>query len=230
VDTLGRLDSIDGDASAPTQPASTLARRVALGGIAATLGAAFATAMAGRASAQESDTTVAETTTRPPLRPTDDDTDLLAFANSLELAAYELYRTAVGTGALSDDVAHIAETFGDHHRQYGAAIAGVLGSDAPNVPNATVVEALTETFSVADEAALVQAAYELESAAAATHTALLAELKSTRGAALVASIQPVEARQAVVLGRAGGMAIPDVVPEVQTTDGALDPADYPIEG
>jgi hypothetical protein len=58
---------------------------------------------------------------------------------------------------------------------------------------------------------------------------LLGELHGTDAAALVASILPIEARQAVVLGEAIGLPLAETVPELESTDASLDPGDFPID-
>jgi hypothetical protein len=191
-----------------------------------------------RATAQD-ETTVPETessattapgttTTAPPRRPTDADRELLAFANTLELAAAELYGSALAAGTLDDDTTAILVGFADHHRQYAEAIAGLIGSDAPNQANEAVVRAFARDFE-GDQESILQAAYELETAAAATHLVLLSELQGVDGAALVASIQPIEARQAVVLGELVGLPLAETVPELESTDAALDPDEFPTD-
>jgi hypothetical protein len=222
-----------------------LARRAALTGlVAGVVGAALRSSVA-RAqedtTVPESDTTVAEgttvpegttppetTTTAPPRRPTEDDRELLAFANSLELAAAELYQVALDTESLDEDTTTIAVGFADHHRQYAEAIAGLIGSDAPNEANEAIVRSLRREFE-GDQESILAAAFELETAAAATHLELLASLAGTDGAALVASIQPIEARQATVLGDAIELPLAETVPELETTDAALDPAELPVD-
>jgi hypothetical protein len=173
-------------------------------------------------------TTPATSTTAPPRDPTESDRELLAFANTVELAAAELYAIGLESGGLDEDTTAIAVGFADHHRQAAEAIAGLIGADAPNEPNDAVVRALRSSFD-GDQDAIVEAAFELESAAAATHLELLGELRGTDGAALVASIQPIEARQAVVLGDSIGLPLAETVPEVESTDAALDPDEFPID-
>ena len=83
------------------------------------------------------------------------------------------------------------------------------------------------------EAEWLKLAYDIENAAAATYTALLGALVGIDPATTVASIQPIEARHAVVLGEALGLALADYAIEFEpssTADGALDPSAYPIAG
>lgn len=225
----------------PTEPAArgrrAVPRRAALTGLAGgVIGGLLRSTVA---DAQEETTTTAEagsgettvpqtTTTAPPRRPTDADRQLLAFANTLELAVAELYGAALTSGALDEDTTAIADAFADHHREYAEAIAGLIGSDAPNVANEAIVRSLRRSFD-GDQESVLEAAFELETAAAATHLALLAELEGTDGAALVASIHPIEARQACVLGEAAEAPLADTVPELETTDAALDPEEFPID-
>jgi hypothetical protein len=164
--------------------------------------------LSGRASATTttatSDTTAATTTTAPPLRPTDADAPLLGFAQSVELAARQLYEVALGTKGLFDDnqravIAAIRES----HSAYAAALSGLLGRLAPQTADSAVVDSLKSSFGgkLAD---VLQAAYGLESTAVATHTDILGQLQSIDGAALIASILVVEARHGTVLASMNG--------------------------
>jgi hypothetical protein len=219
----------------PPAPADRLfPRRAALTGVGAgVIGALLRSTLA----AAQDDTTVPDsespatsapgtTTTAPPRRPTDADRELLTFANTLELAAAELYGVALAAGTLDDDTTAIVVGFADHHRQYAEAIAGLIGSDAPNQANEAVLREFESEFE-GDQESILEAAFELEQAVAATHLAILGELRGTDGAALVASIQPIEARQAVVLGEMVGLPLAETVPELESTDAALDPDEFP---
>jgi hypothetical protein len=226
-----------------------VSRRLAMGGLAALAGGAVATAVAGSAFAQSSSTTIstgssgsgatssnaapttapAPTTTAPPKRPTSADTVLLGFAQSLELAASQLYGQATPT--LSKDWQLIAGVFGRHHRTYGEQIGALLGRRAPGVANQTLLDERTAAFSAKAEPAILKAAYELEISLAASYTQLLGLLKGTDGITLVASFQPVEARQAVVLGQATDVPDEELMPVVEGDEpGAtvFTPSQYPV--
>jgi hypothetical protein len=211
-----------------------LSRRLALSGLAALAGSAVAAAVASPALAQTattgatgtaspagtssgagaaaSTTAPAPTTTAPPKRPTPADQVLLGFAQSLELAAAQLYTQAIP--GLSKDWQPIAAIFGRHHQSYGEQIGALLGRRAPGVANQTLLDQYGPKFGGGEQAVL-GGAYELEISLAASYTQLLGQLKGTDGITLVASVQPVEARQAVVLGQATNVSDQDLMPVVE---------------
>ncbi len=164
--------------------------------------------LSGRASAttpstSTSDTTPATTTTAPPKRPTDADVTLLGFAQTVELAARQLYDVALGTDGLFDDAQRaVIATIRESHDAYAASLSGTLGRLAPQVAN-PIVDELKASFSgkLAD---VLDAAYGLESTAVATHTDIIGKLQGTDGAALIASILIVEARHGTVLAYLNG--------------------------
>ena len=80
----------------------------------------------------------------------------------------------------------------------------------------------------ADEKAILKIAYDLENAAAATYLFALGALTSKAALQLTASILPVEAQHAVVLGSVLGLKLADIIPSFQTTTGAVNPTDYPV--
>lgn len=200
-------------------------RGAGLGGAAITVGAATIAIPAMVASAQTDGTT----TTAPPQRPTTEDTVLLSFAQSLELAAVDAYSAAAGTGLISEEVLPVALTFQQHHRDHAQAYAALLGTRAPGVANQSVLAAFGPQIARArDEQALLQVAFDLETAAASTYLLALGLLESTDAAATAAAILPTESRHAVVLGEALELDITDYVPTFESTNSAVNPADYPI--
>ncbi len=211
-----------------------LLRAVGIGGALAALPVIARSATAGGLRPRSTDTTVAGETTettqaaRAFAHPTEADVELLAFAQSVELAAVELY--AVSAEALAGEpvtTAQIVDVFGDHRKAYAHALSGLLGRDAGNVANAALVEQLRADFSDADS--LVESALALEDAAVATHLQLLGELGGTDGATLVAAIVAGEARHAAALRAVAG---DDPMPTAAAADtsAALSAADFPVEG
>lgn len=142
-------------------------------------------------------------TTAPPRRPEGDDVALLNFAASLELAARDLYGVAVAAGIGDGATAEALAGFERHHQAYAEALGALLGPRALRQRNDDVFDQLATSFASASE--VVLAAHDLEEAAAATHTELLASLQSTEGAALVASILVAESQHAVVLASLAGI-------------------------
>jgi hypothetical protein len=204
---------VDIDVMEPAPDDKALLRRrllgIGLGGAAVSLvpflsGRASATTPPTTPSATTAATTAATTTTAPPLRPTDGDVPLLGFAQSVELAARQLYDVALGTKGLFDDTQRaVIAAIRESHSAYVAALSGLLGRLAPQAADSAVVDALNSSFSgkLAD---VLQAAYGLESTAVATHTDILGQLQSIDGAALIASILAVEARHGTVLASMNG--------------------------
>lgn len=207
-------------------------RGAGLGGATLTIGAAtlMIPSMIESAAAQTSSTTAAPTTTAPPKKPQADDLAILAFAQSVELAAVAVYGLAAPK--LSDaTVAKVAATFAQHHKEHAGALNGLAAKAALGRPNAALVKKFTQAMAGAkDQNAALKVAFDLENAAAATYEAALGSLVGTDPAALVASILPVESRHAVVLAQVLGLNMADYIPKVQSTGDALDVHTYPIEG
>jgi hypothetical protein len=169
------------------------------------------------------------TTTVPPSRPQPTDLAFLAFAQSFELVLVQAYGTALSTNLLSAKVASTVRSFQDHHLDHAQSFAGVAGKAATGIANQSMLAAVTPSLqSAASEAQLVQALVQAETAAVATYTAGLAQIIGTDPAALVGSIQPIEARHAAVLGQALNLPIDQYSPVFESADAALTPAQYPI--
>jgi hypothetical protein len=193
---------------APDQGArrdSTSRRRLLTAGIS---GAALAAVMAGRASAAtEDDDTDSSTTTAAPKRPSKADEELLVFAQAAELAAFELYESALSGGGRSfDDTARSAmAAIRQHHDAYAEAFGGLLGRASTSQAADSVVEQFTADFTSGDAVTVALAAHELEKTLVATHTSLLGELDGTDGSGLVAAVLVVEARHVPVLAHIAGL-------------------------
>jgi Ferritin-like domain len=193
---------VDIDVTEPAQADSALRRRllgIGLGGAAVSL----LPFLASRASASTTTSAApATTTTAPPKRPTDDDVTLLGFAQTVEIAAFRLYELAVATDDFTEDEQAVMATFLDAHKAYAASLSGFLGREAPQALN-PVFDEMQESFG-GDRATVLDAAYNLESVAVATHTDILDQLQGTDGAALIASILIVEAAHGTVLATLNG--------------------------
>ncbi|MDA0202747.1 MAG: ferritin-like domain-containing protein [Ilumatobacteraceae bacterium] len=146
--------------------------------VAGLAGAVAAIAGASKVSAAENDFTAAEL-------------DILRFAQRLELTARDLYDAAMAAGATGA----IWEAMSEQHEAYAQSIAGLTGLSADS-RNDEVFDALVGAFSSSDAA---EAAYDLESAAAATHIEVLGLLTHRPASQLVASIISAESRHCVVL-------------------------------
>ena len=212
-----------------TQPAaadSALRRRllgIGLGGAAVSL----LPFLVGRANATTpttgpSETTAATTTTAPPKRPSDNDVTLLGFAQSVELAARNLYDVAMGTNDFDDNTRAVIATIRESHDAYAASLSAILGRLALQSAN-PVFDTLKSSFG-GDKKSVLDAAYSLESTAVATHTDVLGKLQGTDGASLIASILIVEARHGTVLAYLNGSTDLDAL-LVDTEADALTPAE-----
>lgn len=197
---------MDIDVTEPAPADSALRRRllgIGLGGAALSLlpflmGRASATTTTG----STSDTTPTTTTTAPAKRPSTEDVTLLGFAQSVELAARDLYDVALGTSGFDADQRAVIATIRESHDAYAASLSAILGRLAPQTPN-PVVDSLSSSFA-GETSTVLAAAYTLESTAVATHTDILGKLQGTDGATLIASILIVEARHGTVLAYLNG--------------------------
>jgi hypothetical protein len=143
--------------------------------------------------------------------PSTADVALLAFGNGAELAARDLYAVAAGLSAFSDEEKTVLVGFHDHHRAAAQALAGLVGSDAPNVREDAVYNAFRSRLEGSDKSAIYDALRELENTLVATHTSLVGTLDGTAGSALVASIITTQARHAAILALVAGRALNDAL-------------------
>ena len=198
---------MDIDVTEPAQPDSALRRRllgIGLGGAAVSL-LPFLVGRAGATtpSTGPSDTTPATTTTTtPPKRPSGDDVALLGFAQTIELAARNLYDVALATNQFDDNERAVLATIRESHEAYATSLSGELGRNAPQEVN-PIFDDLKSSFG-GDKASVLDAAYGIESTAVATHTEILSNLQGTDGASLVAAILIVEARHGTVIASLNG--------------------------
>ena len=146
----------------------------------------------------------AATTTSAPKRPTDEDVELLAFAQSFELTARDLYQAALDADLASSDLADVFSTLRDNHGEYANRLSGILGVDAATGRDDELYDQLVDGFKSNDPATVAAAGEDLESTAVATHTELVGRLAGLDGIAAIASIAVVAARQGAVLADIAG--------------------------
>ena len=187
------------------------------------------------------------------------DEERVTFLAGIGLAAAAVYRAATGDEATEDDeedeeeaatpsttttlppitvpplaepVIEVLRVFGSHHSQQATGLNGLLTTpvEAPN--GSLLAEVRGGLGTATDEAAVLGILRDLEERIAATHLQAIADLEDVNDAKLVATALPVVSQHAVVLGQAGTTPTPleQLVPEEQTTDGALDEATYPADG
>jgi hypothetical protein len=149
-------------------------------------------------------TTESPSTTAAPRRPTSADTELLGFAQTLELAARDLYDLAVAAGAGGNQLPSLA-AIAAHHDAYAQAISAVIGTSAPQTRDEALFSSLRSSFDTKADS-MARAAHDLENTLVATHQSLLAALDGTEGAALIASILIVEARHSAAMASLAGLS------------------------
>lgn len=166
----------------------------------------------------------------PALAQATEDSELAAFAESIELAAMEAYRIVAFSGRLTTpEVAQTASFFESHHQEHARAFAAEAGDVATGRVNPTLSDMLrSELEQAEDENEVLNLLFDLENAAAATHLYALATFDATPARELAASVLPVEGQHAVALGVALEREVDDVFPVFQTDDRAYDPDRYPL--
>jgi hypothetical protein len=218
---------VDIDVTEGAQPDSARRRRllgIGLGGAAVSL----MPFLAGRAGATTPATgptdssSAATTTTAPQKRPTDADVTMLGFAQSIEIAAFQLYEVALATDVFDDNDRDVLATILEAHRAYAGSLSGFLGREAPQEVH-PMFNQVKSSFG-GDRSSILDAAYTLESTAVATLTDMLGQLQGTDGAGLIASILIVEARHGTVIAYLNGSKDLDEL-LVTTEATALTPAE-----
>jgi hypothetical protein len=133
-----------------------------------------------------------------------DDLTIALFAEQVELAAVAAYEAAAGTGLLDPTAVEVGTLFATHHADHAGAFASFAGDDATGVPNQAILDVFAPMITeAADQAALLQIAFDLEQGAASTYHFALGVL-GPEAAAATSTILPIEAQHAVVLSLALG--------------------------
>jgi rubrerythrin len=187
----------------------------------------------GAASAQQQSTT---TTTAPAAAPLTDK-DIAVFARRLEwsaVAAYDLVtRGALATKITTPAVRDAALTFAQHHRDHAVAFSDLVGlGDDRNATAAPLSNvALTTDIAGQLQAAITEAdvlkiAFELENAAAGTYLIALSAATTATLSSQSASILPIEAGHATVLGQVLGLnttKLESMLPDFDKVDAGISP-------
>jgi hypothetical protein len=126
----------------------------------------------------------------------DDDLSIAGSAIALELAARDLYDSAIGAGADEE----IWTAMREQHEAYAQLLAGIAGISLLSRDEATFAE-LGDGFATSDPAA---AAFDLENVVAATHLELLGQVVDIGIATAMASFVAIESRHATVLATLSG--------------------------
>lgn len=207
-----------------------------------------------------SDTTApgTETESEEPAVELTPDEERLTFLAGIALAGATVYRAATGDEAtedpvvpeegapstttttlpviavppLAEPVVEVLRVFGSHHSQQASSLNGLLTTAVESPNGALVSEVRGALGTSTDEAAVLGILRDLEERIAATHLQAIADLEDVNDAKLIATALPVIGQHAVVLGSIGTTPAPleELVPEEQTTEGALDEAAYPSDG
>jgi rubrerythrin len=165
------------------------------------------------------------------------DPDIAAFAASLEYTAVATYTAVAGTGLVTTKaVADAIATFATEHKAHGDAFAAMAGDKiAKDTRNMTLFASLENQLRQAtSETDVVELALMVENAAAATYLSAIGSLKEVAGQKLAASILPIEAGHAAILGQVLFMGDPSKdkeevwLPVFQTEAGFIDPTKNPV--
>lgn len=127
----------------------------------------------------------------------DADATLLAVAQALELAARDIYASALSRGSKTGDELALIELIYGHHVDYEQALNGVLSKKAVTTRDEVVFTKFSAML--ADTNKTWSTLLELENMAISTHIALIEKIESAKRAALLGSIVMVEARHAAML-------------------------------
>ncbi len=158
-----------------------------------------------------------------------DDQTIAGYAQSVELAAVAAY--AAAAPVLSAATLPVAELFMMHHQQHADAFGAVAGSKAVTEANKTLIAAVTPALqAIKDEMGALEFAFVLEGQAAYTYAAALTLLQDPAYAAATATILPIEAQHAVVLGLALGKEVTDVFPTGAFESASLGDGTDPLKG
>jgi hypothetical protein len=163
------------------------------------------------AACSDDSTDVAETgegggsTTMVPSSDSDLDLTLAKTAASVENLAVAAYQTAIDSGVVTDaTIGAAAAAFRDHHQAHAEAINGVVmaaGADAITDPNQVLFDALVQPVLDAgpDQAAVVQLAYDLETAAVQAYAFAGGNFSTPQLRSTIMTIGGIESRHAAVL-------------------------------
>ncbi|MFM8267355.1 MAG: hypothetical protein ACKOA2_04985 [Ilumatobacteraceae bacterium] len=138
-------------------------------------------------------------------QPTEADVTLLAKAQQLELAMRAVYDDVIAdVPGWSDDEAALMVALREAHEEFANALSATLGRSAPGTVDDRLVRRLRNGVGARPADALV-GMWSLESAAVATHAAVLGNLESSAAAELTVAIQLGEARHCTALAHLAGI-------------------------
>jgi len=161
------------------------------------------------------------------------DPQIAQFAESVELAVVAAYTQVLASGKLTTPAVIAAATlFKSHHMDHAQVFGAFAGDTATAKANPGVLQAVSDEVSEAyDQPSMLGVAFSTENAAAATYLYAIGLLSTVEALAACASIMPVEAQHATLLGYVLGMdadTATDYVPPFQAPDEALMPSAFPV--
>jgi hypothetical protein len=136
------------------------------------------------------------------------DVEFAVFAESIERAIAAVYEALSTQGVLADDVLPIALQFRDHHDAHADVFGVLAGEAASSKANQLLVDELLPVLAeFGDQAAVLGFVLGLENRAAATYAGAFGSLIDAEAIERTASILPVTAAHAALLGRALGRTV-----------------------
>ena len=160
------------------------------------------------------------------------DGDIAVFAESVELAAVAVYSDPDLAKLVSADVAAVAQLFAQHHKDHAGAFAALAGAKATGKANAPIVKIYTDTLkpTLKDQTDVLKLGAVIEHQAASTYAFALTALQSPDAAAGTATILPVEAEHAMLLGAALGQTPAELFPMGAFVSASVGELGYPKVG
>jgi len=159
-------------------------------------------------------------TRRPAFQAAPTDAELLLAASGIELAMVAVYDAAIAAGVLDQRGKTLVTTYQEHHRQHSASFDALSGRTG--VANQAVITDFTAKVKAAtSSAAMLQVAFDIEQALAATHLDSLGKAQGARPANQLGAVLPVESQHAVVIGESLHFDINQYTPSFESVTGAL---------
>jgi Ferritin-like domain len=192
----------DTDVLADAASSSGLRRRLLGAGLIGLAGSLLP-GLASRAGASPDQSPDQSTTTAPPRQPDSADIAQLSFAQTIELAARQLYSAALATDGLGDTTRAVIAEVSAAHLAYSQSLGALIGRTFPGEPLQSLVDEGAAAFS-GSQADIVAAAAELENVLVATLTEMVGVMNSINGARLLSSMLIAESRHALVFADLAG--------------------------
>ena len=159
--------------------------------------------------------------------------ELAAFAETIELAGASFYGAVRGRLSRPQAVGAVT-AYQRHHQDHANAIGPAAGDKRVSKPNELLLPTLNDQLRRAStENDVIRVAYDFENGLAATYLYIVDTIEDPGTLKLAASILPVEAQHAVVLGGLIGRTAKDLTaPDskqlgFEAEDRRLDQAQYP---